>query len=144
VTGRINGDFAGIHSAAYRDWAAASVGPGDRPKSVLRKHAYYYGWGLSSRLGAALTIDPFEARAAATMGSYRSQQGLDRAQREITHDPASADRMLELETGVGLTLPHTPLRLGMGWAVSDRVSRVEGFQLERRLRTWSASLELVR
>jgi hypothetical protein len=143
TTWRLSADFAGIHSGAYGDWVDARVRSGDRPKSILRKHNYYYGWGVSSRMSATLSLPPVDVRGAVLIGRYASQEGLDRAQEELTLDPGSGDRVLDLETGVGLTIPDTGVRLGGSWAVSDRQSQVENFVVERTLHTFGGSLGLV-
>jgi hypothetical protein len=140
---RLSADFAGVHSAAYGRWKDAELAPGDRPKSILRKHNYYYGWGGSSRVGAALVLPPFDAFAGVTIGAYDSHEGLDRAQEEITRDPDATDRWLELDSGAGVTIPATPVRLGVGFGVNRRDSHVERFFAERVLRTWSANLGVV-
>src|SRR5690606_26743972 len=111
---RLSGDFAGLHAPAYSSWARAAVGPSDRPKSILRKHGYSYSWGISSRLSAELRLPVLDVRAAAFLGAYDSQEHLDRTQEELTLDPDSTDRLLELDTSVGFTVPSTTVRLGAG------------------------------
>lgn len=142
TTWRLNGDFAGIHSAAYSSWAADAVREGDRPKSILRKHNYYYGWGISSRLGASLRVAPFDLGARLLIGGYASEEGLDRTQEELTLDPAGSDRVLLTDTSLGFTVPTTSLRLGVGWGATRRWSRMEHRARERTLQTWSTSLAL--
>lgn len=142
LTGRVSGDFAGINALAYGQWADANLRPGDRPKSILRKHGYAYGWGASARLGAELSLPPLDARATTALGSYRSHEGLDRVQEEVTHDPSGRERVFELDASVGVALPLLPLRLGVGHARSERASELGPFARERALRTWSATLAL--
>lgn len=132
---RASADFAGIHSAAYSAWAAEAVGPGDRAKSILRKHNYYYGWGASSRLGAELRLGPLELGSRLLVAGYDSHEGLDRAQEEITLDPDSTDQVLELGASVGLRLPDTPARAGIEWTFTARRSRVESHIDERTKQT---------
>jgi len=137
---RLNGDFAGIHSAAHSRWAADAVGPDDRGKTVLRKHNYYYAWGVSSRFGGRLDLGPVDLGVGVSIGAYDSQEGLDRSQEELTLDPDATDRAIELETQVGLTVPSTPMRIGVGWASSERRSRVGHQTVDRHLQTWSLAV----
>lgn len=137
---RLNGDFAGLHSVAYPVWAKAALEPDDREKTVLRKHKYYYAWGVSSRFGGELTLGPLDLRAAATIGVYDSQEGLDRSQEGVTVDADLTDRLLEIDTEAGFTVPSTSFRLGAGWSSVGRSSRVEETIVDRQLHTWSLSL----
>lgn len=143
ISSRSSADFAGIHSAAFGDWAEATLGVGDRAKSILRKHNYHYAWGVSSRFGATLELPPLDASISALIGAYDSQEGADRTQEALTHDPDATDRVLELEAGAGFTIPSTPVRLGATWAVSERQSQVESFVAESTLHTVGLSLGLV-
>lgn len=140
---RLWADFAGIHAAAYPEWVRAEVGPDDRPKSILRKHGYYYGWGVSSEAGLGIRIGPLDARLELSVGGWASHDGLDRTQEELTLDPSSADQRLELEASIGWSPPETPLRLGIGSLTSKQRSRVEQFQLDRERQVWSLSLAAV-
>jgi hypothetical protein len=137
---RISGDFAGIHSAAFPEWAAANVGPDDKTKSILTKHGYYYGWGISTRFGAELVAPPFDIKAQAMLGTYDSQEGLDRAQSDVTLDVDAKDRVLELGTSLGFTVPTTSLRGAIGWSASKRKSRVGTHTVDRTLQTLTTSI----
>lgn len=137
---RFNPDFAGLHSVAYPEWQKVAVGPDDREKTVLRKHKYYYAWGLSSRFGGELSLGPLDLRAAATVAVYDSQEGLDRSQEDVTLDVDLTDRMLEIDTEIGFTVPTTSFRLGAGWSSADRRSRAEDTIVDRTLHTWSLSI----
>jgi len=140
---RLNGDFAGMHSAAFSDWARAHVGPGDRAKTILRKHGYHYLWGVSSRFGAELDVSPVDLSASFTLGTYDSIEDLDRAQEELTLDPDGGERFLEVDTSLGITIPTTPVRVGVGWAANKRASELEEVRVDRTLHTVSASLGVV-
>lgn len=128
---KASADFAGIHSAAYSDWARAAVGAGDRAKSILRKHNYYYGWGASSRLSSQLSLGPVDLGAALWAGAYDSHEGLDRAQEELTLDPDATDQLLEVSASVGLTLPGTSAHAAVSWSWTGRRSRVEQHVVDR-------------
>ncbi len=140
VQARFNADFAAVHSAAFSRWARDAVGPGDRAKSILRKHNYYYGWGGSARFATELRVGLLDLRGGLVVGVYDSQEGLDRTQDEITLDPDAVDRLLEWEAALGFTVPATSLRLAAGWRSTRRQSRVEQETVDRTLQTWSASL----
>jgi len=138
---RFNGDFAGLHAPAYGAWADANVHPGDRPKSILRKHGYAYAWGLSSRFGGRLELAPIDIKVDGWLGAYDSQEGLDRAQAELTLDPDSDDRILEVQAELGFRVPATPVRLGVGWSSRKRWHRLEGFSIKRSLTSWELRAE---
>jgi hypothetical protein len=134
---RLHGDFAGIHSAAFSAWAADTMRRADRTKSILTRRGYYYAWGVSTRVGSELRIGPFDARAELTLGTYDSLEDLDRSQEELTLDPQAFDRRLELDASVGLTVPSTPVRLGLGSVSTERRSRVEHQTVTRQKQTWT-------
>ncbi len=134
---RLHGDFAGLHAAAYSGWANEVIGPEDRDKTILRKHNYYYAWGVSSRFGGRLSIGPLDLGASAAIGVYDSIEGLDRQQENLTIDPDATDRVLELEAQVGFTVPDTKVRLGAGWSSTERRSRVEHVIVDTNLETWT-------
>jgi hypothetical protein len=138
----MSGDFAGLHSGAYGPWAAAHVRANDRPKSILRKHNYHYTWGISSRFGAGITLPPLDLQTSLAIGRYASIEGLDRSQEELTVDPEGSERHLELDASLGFNVPSTPVRLGVGWATNERISRIERIVVERTLHTWSTSVGL--
>ncbi len=140
VSWRLSGDFGGLHAMAYPEWLERRKDPDDREKTVLRKHKYYYAWGLSSRFGADLTLGPLDVRAGANLGIYDSHDGLDRSQAELTIDPELGDRLIELDTEVGLTVPSTRFRFGAGYARMDRRSHVEDIVVRRTRHTFSLSL----
>ncbi|MEQ9324668.1 MAG: DUF3943 domain-containing protein, partial [Polyangiaceae bacterium] len=133
---RLNGDFAGLHAPAYGEWADANVRDGDRPKSILRKHGYAYAWGVSSRFGASIALPPIDLRVDGWLGAYDSQEGLDRTQDELTLDPDSDDRLMEVQAELGFRVPGTPVRLGAGWSSRKRWHRVDSNATLRSLRTW--------
>ena len=137
---RFNPDFAGLHSVAYPTWADQTLGPDDQGKTVLRKHKYYYAWGLSSRFGGQLTVGPVDVGAAVNIGVYDSHEGLDRSQEELTIDQDLGDRLLEMGLEVGFTIPTTTVRMAGGWSSNDRRSSVEEIVVDRNLSTWSVSL----
>ncbi len=134
---RMNPDFAGVHAAAFPAWRDAAVGDDDTEKTILRKRGYYFAWGLSSRFGGKLQLGPVDLSAAGRIGVYDSQEGLDRNQRDITLDVNATDRVLEFESQVGFTVPTTRFRLGIGWGITDRRSRVADIQVDRSIQTWT-------
>lgn len=140
---RLNGDFAGLSAPAYGEWATARLDEGDRPKSILRKHGYTYGWGLSTRFGGRVVLPPIDVRVAGWLGVYDSQEGLDRAQEEITLDPDSDDRILEIEGSIGFRIPRTPVRLGLRWSSRMRSSQLGWSHRERSLTGWEAEVSSV-
>ncbi|HJL14028.1 MAG TPA: hypothetical protein RMH99_00160, partial [Sandaracinaceae bacterium LLY-WYZ-13_1] len=52
-TGRFNAVFGAAHAPAFPSWRRTH--PEEQsPKTILRKHGYWYGWGWAGRLGLEL------------------------------------------------------------------------------------------
>ena len=122
LSARLHGDFASIQSLAYRAWAADN--PQERGKSVLRRHGYYYGYGLSGRLGFALRAPHFSLEGRVMQGRYRSIQGADRWPERLTIDEVATDRLAEWE-GLLRILPVSPLFVVLRATYQVRASNVE-------------------
>src|SRR5690606_24778382 len=82
----------------YARWMEAN--PGERGKSILAEQGYYYAWGASARVTAELATSRFGLGASAFRGSYKSQQGFDRAQPELTVDQIARDRYADLSVWI--------------------------------------------
>jgi uncharacterized protein DUF3943 len=125
-------DFAAIRSLAWP--AVHSKNPDEVYKSSLERR-YQYNVGLSTRLSGEVRLYAARIFAEVALGSYRSIQGMDRFQEEITRDVAGSERLDERRAGFSLEPPGTPLRF---YAQLDRVSHVSwlggqmGERYERR------------
>jgi hypothetical protein len=104
---RASADFAAIRSLAWP--AVHSRDPDEVYKSSLERR-YQYHLGLSTRLAAEVRLHAARMFAELGLGSYRSIQGLDRFQEEITRDVAGSERLDESKIGFSLEPPGTPLR----------------------------------
>jgi hypothetical protein len=104
-------DFAGISAPTFDAWQAEH--PDARPKSILLKQGYYYGWGWSTHGRADLTVGPVEASAAFLFGRYASQEGRDRTQDVVTDDVASSTELTLLSANLGVRPPGSPLATGV-------------------------------
>jgi hypothetical protein len=139
---RMSGDFAGLHSAAFRPWAKAKLQPDDRPTSILAKHNYAYGWGISTRIAAAMSAEPLHADVSLSLGSYRAINGLNRNQEAISHDVMARERHLEFSSSIGLYIPRTPVDLRIAWTRSERSSHIETVAIKQQRQSWSTSVGL--
>jgi hypothetical protein len=95
TSGRIHGDYVGVHAMNYHQWQDAY--PDETGKTVLAREGYHYGWGLSGRLKAELAVSRFGIGASAFYGQYRSQQNFDRLQEMITRDQVGLNRLIDYE-----------------------------------------------
>jgi len=94
---RAHVDFAGLDAGAYADWKLRHAGDLVVEKTILRKHGYYYGWGVSASLAAELDLPRTTLGASIDFAKYDSQEGLDRTQEDVTDDVDCGDRLLRYE-----------------------------------------------
>lgn len=141
--GRLEGQFAGVHAAAFDAWKAAN--PGSRSKTVLERYDYYYGFGLSSRASARLEVPHLALEASFFHARYRSQQGLDRNQEAVTADVAARDRATDVELALRL---RPSLRRGFYFeaALLHRLRResLGGFDASQRVDRLALSIGTLR
>jgi uncharacterized protein DUF3943 len=104
---RAAADFAAIRSLAFP--AVRASDPTATYKSSLERR-YQYNVGVSTRLMAELRL--FAARLSAEYGwgTYRSIQGYDRFQEDITRDLAGSELLEDRRLGAALEPPGTPFR----------------------------------
>lgn len=138
--GDLHADFAAVRSMAFPGWHRDNGSQGIR--SVLYKRGYYYGFGFSTRLRAELAFRGLELGGSLGYGSWRSIEGLDRAQESVTRDVPMSDRQLEYEAWVGYTLPGTPLHLRLGTRGEERAGRMEDARETRWTRRLTGSAGL--
>ena len=124
ATLRLAADFAGLESAAYPLWKRDH--PEAVEKTILRKQGYYYGWGLSGRLGVELEVPPMTLGAAVLAGRYDSQEGLDRSQQDVTADVDAHDRVEDWEAWLRLGPVLDVVFLEGRWLRQHRASRAGG------------------
>lgn len=131
LRGRMNGDFAGVHSIAFRHFRAVN-GERARTRSVLDNFGYYYGWGYSARVEAELELPYVTFGASACYGRYATHRGLDRAQEEVEalgQDVPGNDRVIDAEAYVRVhPMRHGPLHVELSFARRRRHSRLEAFR----------------
>jgi hypothetical protein len=100
-------DFAAIRSLAWPE--VRSTDPTAVYKSSLERQ-YQYHVGISTRLAAELRVYAARFFAELGWGSYRSIQGFDRFQEQVTRDPGASEVFDEHRVGLALEPPGTPLR----------------------------------
>jgi hypothetical protein len=128
LTGELYGDFAMVKSLAMSDVLPPMVGPvyrpgehgGDMP-SVLGARGYYYAYGLTGGLRAALDYWAWDAGAELRGDRLASIGGYDRFQDEITHERDLVDRRVKGRAWLGLR----------PWGAGPRVSTVLGWRWRR-------------
>ena len=114
---RLHGDFASVEARANSAWREAN--PNDVGKTIVRKQGYYFGWGLSARAFADFEYAgrvSAEFGGAVLVGTYGSDEGLDRNQEALTNDFALSDRIVDADGYVRLGFsrrgPRVELRIG--------------------------------
>jgi hypothetical protein len=138
---RLNGDFASPHSEAFSQWDEQNAF--ETPKTILRREQYFYGWGGTAKGYAELRLPYLELGAAIRYGAWRSQQGLDRQQTNVTIDTRARERAFDWETWLRIM----PFDLGVFLEVMvegrQRWSWVETFTDRRQLTRYQVSLGLL-
>jgi hypothetical protein len=130
---RASADFAAIRSLA---WPALRASDPDAVYKSSLARSYQYNYGISTRLTAELRLRAARLYADVSWGSYRSIQGFDRFQEEITRDPAGSEVLDEHRVGLALEPPDTPLRFYSqveGFSHESSLGGQAGRRLERRL-----------
>ena len=130
---RAAADFAAIRSLAFS--AVRAADPSATYKSSLERR-YQYNVGVSTRLIAELRL--FAARLSAEYGwgTYRSIQGYDRFQEDITRDLAGSEILEDHRLGAALEPPGTPFRFFADLESISHTSALGGQgtrRLERRV-----------
>jgi hypothetical protein len=132
LASRLYGDFAPIRSLAWPRVYAAD--PGATYKSTLERD-YQYNLGFSNRSYAELRVHSLILSVEYSWGRYRSIEGLDRFQEQITRDLEGSEALDERRLMVALEPPGAPLRAYAGVERFSHVSHLGGFvgaRLERR------------
>ncbi len=140
LSARAHIDFAGLNSAAYPIWKAAN--PDALEKTILRKHGYYYAWGVSGSLRAELTTPWAQLGASLLHGRYDSVEGLDKDQEEIDTDVDATDQVTDADLYLRVLVPRTGGRnyLEGRYSLEDRVSDLGGIHAEQRLHRYILSV----
>jgi hypothetical protein len=126
-------DFAAIRCLA---WPGVRVrDPEARFKSSLEQK-YQYHAGVSSRISAALRFHAARLSADLGFGSYRSIQGLDRFQEQITRDIPGIEVLEERRVEFALEPPGTVLRMYGELVANSHRSALGGEAGERNERRW--------
>jgi hypothetical protein len=126
---RLQPSFAGLGAPAFYDWAADH--PEERSKHVLHRQGYFYGWGGAAHLSASAALGPLKADFELTYGAYRSQDGWDRRQEELTRDVPVTGDFLAYRGQLGV-MPSAATTIGLAVGVRRFRSAVEGYELTAR------------
>jgi hypothetical protein len=126
-------DFAAIRCLA---WPMVGVrDPEAKFKSSLEQK-YQYHAGVASRISAALRFHAARLSADFGFGTYRSIQGLDRFQEQITRDIPGTEVLEERRVEFALEPPGTLIRLYGELAANSHESSLGGETGERNERRW--------
>ncbi|HJL19323.1 MAG TPA: hypothetical protein RMH99_26900, partial [Sandaracinaceae bacterium LLY-WYZ-13_1] len=131
-TGRFNAVFGAAHAPAFPSWRRTH--PEEQsPKTILRKHGYWYGWGWAGHLGLELHAPFVAVGGSLAWVTLDSQEGYDRMQGEVTHDLDGTAELLE--TGLWVRVHDLPLGLYLqgSWHAERRADTLEGVLTDRRL-----------
>ncbi len=131
ASARLHVDFAGINALSYPDWKAAN--PDAIEKTILRKHGYYYAWGLSGRGSLEIAGPRFNLGASIFYGSYDSQEDLDRTQEEVTDDVQADDRVFDYNVWLRVGPVFADWYIGANLSRQARDGNVGGFKGEAEL-----------
>jgi hypothetical protein len=126
-------DFAAIRCLAWPMVRARD--PEAKFKSSFEQK-YQYHAGVSSRISAALHFHAARLSADLGFGSYRSIQGLDRFQEEITRDIPGTEVLEERRVEFALEPPGTLLRLYGELAANSHESSLGGETGGREEQRW--------
>ncbi len=131
ASARVNADFAGINALSNEAWEAAN--PDEQGKSILRKQGYFYGFGGSAALSVKLRYRGLMLGGEVWQGRYKSDQGLDRIQEQLTVDQRASDT-LRYEN-LWLRAEDLPYNLYLGAKISrqERSARLAQFEVSAEL-----------
>jgi hypothetical protein len=130
---RAYADFAAIRCLA---WPMVGVRDPDAKFKSSLDQKYQYHAGVSSRISAALRFHAARLSADLGFGSYRSIQGLDRFQEQITRDAPGTEVLGEQRVEFALEPPGTLIRLYGELAANSHASSLGGEAAERDERRW--------
>jgi hypothetical protein len=126
ATCRLQPSFAGLSAAAFYDWAAANRDQIN--KHILHRQGYFYGWGGVLSAGLQLRVGPLRGGFELSYAAYRSQNGADREQDEVTDDVAAIGSLLRYRGALGVTPGDGPVNVALelsGRRFYSRVGRYE-------------------
>lgn len=138
ASARLHADFAGVNALSNDEWNAAH--PDEHGKAILRKMGYYYGYGGSVALSADLRYRSLVLGGSMWAARYRSDEGLDRTQEDVTLDQSSADDVLDAE--VHLRIEDLPYGLYAGARLEarERDAELEEFSTTASMRRLTLQL----
>lgn len=137
---RVHYDFAGVNSLPNSEWNAAH--PDEQGKTILRKMGYSYDYGTSARLSLEAGYGQFSAGASLWAAYYKSDEGLDRIQEELTVDQKGSEEIWD--TRLWIEASELPGRAFVRLEMKDRrrTSNLAEFEIEAKLRRYSLALGL--
>lgn len=134
----VYGDFAIVRSMALEPYA--ELHGLDGAKSVLQEQKYYYAFGLTAHAATSVTYGPVTAGVEYRIDSFRSIEGHDRNQEEVTDDFALSDTRRELLLWLQYAIPGSALRVMASYERSVRSGSIRDVTRSELSRTWMGSL----
>ena len=135
------GDFAAIRSLAFEEYRQGRDVSG--VKSVLIEKNYQFHVGLSARARFEIEYKGIGLGGRGAFGIYRSLEGFDRKEEEVTDDVSGTERIFEYEGFVRGPIPLTDFELRVGLSRFGRSSTIEEFNVRRWDTRGSVSLGAV-
>lgn len=126
-------DFAAIRCLA---WPTVRVRDPEAEFKSSLEEKYQYHAGISSRISVALRFHAARLSADLGFGSYRSIQGLDRFQEQITRDIPGTEVLEERRLEFALEPPGTLIRTYGELAANSHESSLGGESGERNEKRW--------
>jgi hypothetical protein len=121
-------DFGLVNSYALNAYSELHHTPPDDTiegmKTTVSYYGYYYAFGGTLSGQTNLEWGSFRAQARASFGAWRSVDGLDRFQNEITNNAHLDDNRCRYLLGAGWKLPRIPLELYVKYEGIHRWGRV--------------------
>lgn len=137
---RLHYDFAGVNSLPNAAWNTAH--PDQQGKTILRKMGYSYTYGPSARLSLEAGYANFSAGTSLWAAYYKSDEGLDRTQEELTVDQKGSEEIWD--TRLWIEAAELPGRTFLRLEMNDRrrTSSLSEFEHRASLRRYSLALGL--
>ncbi len=115
-------DFVMINSFAFNEYS--KYFDISKVKTTLLYYGYYYGYGYTMETGFEGEYKSIDFSGSIKYGSYRSIQGLDRFQDDITDDFLLKDQVLNYSLEIGYKIGRSPIELFFSFKARNRKGKI--------------------